>query len=258
MTMSPNCIVTSQDEFENQATELAQHLALPYVKSLHKYVGFCLELTSNGLELHHSERSKEKPLKVDFLAGTNYHRYRFGGGKHQHIARAVGLKHGLNPMVLDITAGLGRDGFILATLGCQVTLIERNPIVWALVDDAIKRANSTPWFHALKLKLINNEAVHYLSQANLQQSPPDVIYCDPMFPENKNSALVKKEMRILRQLVGDDLDTEDALELSLQVASKRVVVKRHIHAPFLNTRTPSLQIKGKSSRYDVYLCSPQK
>ncbi len=246
-------ITTTETHLADQAQVLADELHIPYHPTPQREATFSLTLTNLGLELQALNTPKHKSLRVDFLSGPNYHRYRFGGGKRQLIGRAVGLKPGYTPKVLDITAGLGRDSFVLASLGCTVTLIERSPILYALLRDGLQRANSASWFRALHLTLHHQEAASYLASLTPKQYP-DIIYCDPMFPESKQSALVKKDMRLLRDLIGDDLDADQLLPESLQVAKKRVVVKRHLHAPFLNQSTPSLQYKGKSSRYDVYLC----
>lgn len=134
-----------------------------------------------------------------------------------------------------------------------MTLLERSPVLYALLRDGLQRACSTTWFQNLSLTLHHQEACAYLASL-LPEQYPEVIYCDPMFPESKQSALVKKDMRLLRDLIGDDLDADQLLINSLKVATKRVIVKRHLHAPHLNQSRPSLQFKGKSSRYDVYLC----
>jgi 16S rRNA (guanine1516-N2)-methyltransferase len=87
---------------------------------------------------------------------------------------------------------------------------------------------------------------------------PDAVYLDPMFPpKRKKSALAKKEIRILRELVGDDPDAEDLLQISLQIATKRVIVKRHLSAPPLG-QTPDKSYSGKLVRYDVYFCSTSR
>ncbi|MBV52931.1 MAG: hypothetical protein CL816_02555 [Coxiellaceae bacterium] len=251
--MTITYITTHNTQLINQAKNLAQELNLLYNPNPEGANVFTLNLTHAGLELTSLDHPKQKPLRIDFLSGSNYHRYRFGGGKRQLIGRAIGLKSGYKPSILDLTAGLGRDGFVLASLGCSVTLLERSPVLYALLRDGLQRAHSATWFQTLSLTLHHQEAHKYLASLPAEQYP-EVIYCDPMFPESKQTALVKKDMRLLRDLIGDDLDADLLLPKSLKVATKRVVVKRHLHAPFINQSTPSIQFKGKSSRYDVYLC----
>ena len=82
--------------------------------------------------------------------------------------------------------------------------------------------------------------------------PPDVVYLDPMFPHRDKSALVKKEMRLFRPLVGDDQDAPALLEAAQALASHRVVVKRPRKAPIIEGARPGYALEGKSSRYDIY------
>ena len=121
------------------------------------------------------------------------------------IAKAVGLSGKFCPKVLDVTAGLGADAFVLASLGCQMQLIERNPIVYCLLKDGLERAillsNEDPSLLEVinRMALINTESANYLSSIE-NEDRPDIIYVDPMFPERKKSAQVKKEMQALHQI----------------------------------------------------------
>ena len=200
-------------------------------------------------------------ISIDFTKGALAHRQQFGGGRGQAIAKAIGLKSGVTPRVLDATAGLAGDAFVLATLGCPMTLIERSPVLFALIEDAIERASLSDSFQPILANgfdIINADANDYIEQSITSGSaPPDVIYIDPMFPERKKSALVKKDMQILQRLHQqdtDDADRENALLLAnaLRFARKRVVVKRPIHAPTISDKKPNTSIKSKKTRYDVY------
>ena len=194
---------------------------------------------------------------IDFLSGKKNHRRQFGGGKGQPLARAVGLKSGKTPSIVDATAGMGGDAFVLATLGCKVLMVERSPIISVLLKDALERGLQSLDAELLSdiqnLSLINADSTEYL----LAQRPSvDVIYMDPMYPEKKKKAAVKKEMLALQNLVGPDLDSEKLLATALQVAKKRVVVKRPAKAPIieLDNHKPTMSIKSPNTRYDVYLC----
>ena len=112
-----------------------------------------LELTQAGLQLHTPWFPNSQPLTIDFLQGESHHRLQYGGGKGQMIARAIGIKPHIKPRVLDLTAGLGKDGMLLATLGCDITLVERSPILFALLRDGIHRATCHPNYHNLKITL---------------------------------------------------------------------------------------------------------
>jgi 16S rRNA (guanine1516-N2)-methyltransferase len=214
--------------------------------------GFSLHYDDKGLSLYKTDEPKLGAINVDFVTGAVAHRRKFGGGKGQSIAKAVGLNKGATPVVLDATAGLGRDGFVLASLGCKVILHERHPVVAALLYDGLQRAYNDseigPWMQQ-NMSLIFGSSHTLLAQCD---SMPDVVYLDPMFPHREKSALVKKEMRVFQELVGGDTDADDLLEFAYPLASKRVVVKRPDYAPFLNDKPPSMQIKTKKNRFDVY------
>src|SRR5690606_8938845 len=107
-----------------------------------EHASFVLVLTGERLELRQDGLNAPGPVFVDFIGGAVGHRRRFGGGRGQPLAKAVGLKGGENPRVLDATAGLGRDAFVLACLGSVVTLVERSPVVAALLEDGLLRAES--------------------------------------------------------------------------------------------------------------------
>jgi 16S rRNA (guanine1516-N2)-methyltransferase len=189
---------------------------------------------------------------VDFVEGAMAHRRQFGGGSGQMIARAVGVQGRVRPRVLDATAGLGRDAFVLAALGCPLILIERQPVVAALLEDGLRRAaaDSEVAPIAARMQLLQGNAIVLLE--NWPGETPQVIYLDPMFPHRDKSALVKKEMRLFRPLVGDDDDAPALLAAALQLASHRVVVKRPRKAPAIAGPAPAYALEGKSSRYDIY------
>jgi 16S rRNA (guanine1516-N2)-methyltransferase len=230
------------------ATQWAQRLALP----LDGEAEFALQLGAEGLQLAELGPQAPGPVRVDFVEGAVAHRRLFGGGSGQMIAKAVGVQSGVRPVVLDATAGLGRDAFVLASLGCQMTLIERQPIIAALLEDGLERAllDAEVAPIARQMRLLCGNAIELMSQ--WQGEPPQVIYLDPMFPHRDKSALVKKEMRLFRPLVGDDMDAPALLEAALALATHRVVVKRPRKAPIIEGAKPSYALEGKSSRYDIY------
>ncbi|MEN8215361.1 MAG: class I SAM-dependent methyltransferase [Pseudomonadota bacterium] len=204
-------------------------------------------LTTERLELR-DMTTRMGPVYVDFVGGALGYRRRYGGGRKQPLAKAIGLKDGTT--VLDATAGLGRDAFILAHLGCHVQMIERSPVVAALLYNGLQRAEQDAKIGTLikeRLQLIHHDAQDWLLQLSEQ---PDVIYLDPMYPHRKKSALVKKEMRLFRAIVGDDLDAPALLKVALACARRRVVVKRPKWAPSLEK--PSFYIESENTRFDVY------
>ncbi|MGA4446965.1 class I SAM-dependent methyltransferase [Ectopseudomonas chengduensis] len=213
---------------------------------------FALQLGDDGLQLVELGDKAPGPVRVDFVEGAAAHRRQFGGGSGQMIAKAVGVQSGIRPRILDATAGLGRDSFVLASLGCEMTLIERQPLVAALLEDGLRRAalNLDVAPIVARMRLLTGNAIELMR--SWQGEAPQVIYLDPMFPHRDKSALVKKEMRLFRPFVGDDLDAPALLEAALALATHRVVVKRPRKAPAIEGGKPGYVLEGKSSRYDIY------
>jgi 16S rRNA (guanine1516-N2)-methyltransferase len=240
-------------ECEDAARRLARRLGLPFGgDGAHQ-----LQLGPDGLQLAWIGSGAPGPVRGDFVHGAAAHRRRFGGGSGQMIARAAGIAPGVRPRILDATAGLGRDAFVLAGLGCEVTLIERNPLVAALLEDGLRRAlaDAAAAPAASRMKLLEGDAAAMMRNwEDWAGEAPQVVYLDPMFPpRGRNaSALVKKEMRLFRPLVGDDGDASLLLAAALSLASHRVVVKRPRRAPPLGGMAPTYALEGKSSRFDVY------
>lgn len=195
-------------------------------------------------------------IQVDFVCGANRHRRLHGGGRGQLLAKAIGLKSGNKiPSVLDVTAGLGRDAFVLASLGCAVTLYERSPLVHLLLEDGLARAAHSQ--DAELVEIARRMTLNLVDAASAlpgleNHQRPDVIYIDPMFPERRKTAAVKKDMAAFHSLLGPDMDADALLDLALAQALCRVVVKRPRHAPSLAGCKPSLVFEGDSTRFDVY------
>lgn len=241
------------------AVALAAELALPLVteQSLVPAI-YWLFLTGERLELRKRGAGAPGPVYVDFTAGVADYRRRFGGGRQQPLARAAGLKGVAAPAVVDPTAGLGHDAFVLACLGCQVRLIERSPVIAALLRDGLQRAAQDPDIGKMvieRLSLHHGNGQDYLQGLGESQWP-DVIYLDPMYPHRRKAALASKEMRLLRALAGDDCDAPELLAVALTRARRRVVVKRPRLAPVLSGPAPDAQIITPNTRFDLYLRHP--
>lgn len=196
--------------------------------------------------------SPDQSLVIDFAGGAVGYRLRQGEGRGQALPKAIGMAKGGNPSVVDATAGMGRDAFLLASLGATVTLIERNPTVHAALVDGMARARDTSDVLAEiigRMTLLLGDSRELLGELS-----PDVVLVDPMHPPRGKTALVKKEMRTLRELVGDDPDQRELIEAALGAARQRVVLKWPLRAAQLEgLRKPSHQILGKTTRYDVFM-----
>ncbi|MCW8955547.1 MAG: class I SAM-dependent methyltransferase [Gammaproteobacteria bacterium] len=244
----------SSSHLQDKARSLARQLGLHCVPASDTDSPLQLNLTDEFIELR--DNQAHNAIHVDFIEGSLAHRKQYGGGRGQAIAKAIGLKPGTSPpTIIDATAGLGKDAFVLACLGCPVTMVERSAIVATLVTDAIQRAMDDADFQNLRahgFDLIQSNARDYLQQLD-DAARPDVIYLDPMYPEKKKSALVKKNMQILQKLLGQDEDTDSLLTAALNCARKRVVVKRPKGAIAIAGPKPTMAIDSKKTRYDVYV-----
>ncbi len=191
-------------------------------------------------------------LEIDFTSGAVAHRLRFGGGRGQDLPKAIGLKKGACPHVVDATAGLGRDAFLLASLGARVTLIERSPQIHRLLKAALEKAQAGEMAEIVsRMELLCGDA-----KTLLPALAPEVVLVDPMHPPRGNSALVKQDMRQLREIVGEDPDAAALINAALSVAQNRVVLKWPRKAALPEgLPKPSHQILGKSTRYDVWMCA---
>lgn len=192
------------------------------------------------------------PLRIDFESEAWNRRLQKLSIKNELLAKAVGLKKQIPLTILDANAGLGQDTFILAALGASVWSAERSSVIHCLLSDAFERAKQNS-----ELKpVIEAIVLRHEDARNLIQDPPvnfDVIYLDPMFPDKKGNALVKKEMQIFQRFLGADEDADELVEVALSSVCKRVVLKRPKLAGFALNKKPDLQFEGSSTRFDVYL-----
>ena len=242
--------------FEQLKGCLPEHLDLKLCSELPRTTGdLVLIVGSNGLSLGETGKKAPKPIQVNFVSGKSAHRRQFGGGKGQMIAKAVGMKSGVKPSVVDVTAGLGGDAFVLAGLGCEMLLLERHPVVAALLQDGLDRAaeDSDAVEVTQHMRLEPGNSIENLAKVVEETGfNPQVVYVDPMFPAREKSAEIKKEMKLFHQLVGMDTDDDQLLAKALEIATHRVVVKRPRKAPIIAGPEPSYVLEGKSSRYDIY------
>lgn len=251
LPMTSLAVYTANTELHTQALALAGRLALPCIFQPDERYDSLLILTPDYLGLQQNGE-KSHPLYVDFLSGKMQYRCQHATMRNETLVRAMGLKKNTSPTLIDATTGLGRDSFLLASLGFNVTSLERSPIIFELLQDGLARALQHPKANliAQHLQLIHTDAIAWLKQA----PPANIIYLDPMFPERKKSALVKKEMRFFHPIVGDDVDADLLLQTALTCATQRVVVKRPRLAQALKSeRKPSFVLTGSSSRFDIYL-----
>jgi 16S rRNA (guanine1516-N2)-methyltransferase len=229
---------------------------------------FSLVQTPEGLGLKSTLPELRGLFHLDYLQGNLGFRLTPERVLHEPLAKVID-KHA---WVIDATGGLGKDGLMLAMMGCKVWMCEAHPLLSALIQDALERAKNSPNFnfflgHPDKFQFFPEDAKNILEKlVNLpKENRPEIVYLDPMFPVRKKSSLVKKEMQWLKAIHDEPNSTEqphaylvtpeEALfDLAIKTATKRVIVKRPLHAPTLVQKPPpSFSKLFQSARFDVYL-----
>jgi 16S rRNA (guanine1516-N2)-methyltransferase len=234
-------VIAVSAEFRVKAKALAEELQLPFEAetNLHLVVGERLELREAN--------PKTGPVYVDFSALKR----KYGVGVRRPtdlIAKAVGA----GASVIDATAGLGQDAFVMALYGCEVRMLERSPVIYALLRDGLERAKADSDIAAIISKLslqLADAKTFLLTLPGVER--PEAVYLDPMYPESGKTAAKRKEMRLFREVVGDDTDVQELFEAGLEAAKKRIVIKRPIKAPEL--AKPNFVLSGTTTRFDVYV-----
>lgn len=168
----------------------------------------------------------------------------------ENIVKAAKIKESLNPICVDMTAGLGEDSFLIAASGFNVYMFESNKTIFTLLKDGLDRAKENELLKdiAERITAINENSIEGISKIS---SSIDVVYLDPMFPERQKSSLIKKKFQLLQQLERPCNNGEELLEAAISVKPKKIVIKRPLKAEFLGGRKASYQINGKTIRYDV-------
>ena len=236
-------VVSVQGESPARAREAAKQLTLEY-GNYQDAVGLILVVgeTSAWLELDGVK------VAVQFDSAAMQHRRK--GGHNEMLGRAVGLKADRKPLIWDATGGLGRDAFVLADLGCEVTLCERVPVLAWLLDQAVQAAAVSG---ADQVREAAERMSVLAGDSKTRRAPAGtVIYLDPMFPERKKAAAVKKEAVMLQHLADQVDDGESLWQWAWDQPVERIVVKRPLRAPILGHIRPAHTLKGKSVRFDVF------
>lgn len=256
---SPSITVSStisSNTFLQKAEKIAASTGLKFEPLFEKCTSTSiLCLTPDGLQLISKKPHSRKYrilLYVDFVKGKSGYRLKRDCTIKQPLAKAVGIKPGFRPVIIDATTGLGQDGFVLASLGCKVTLVERNPLLYSLLEDGLARAmkdNKTASIVSNNMTLHHADSILHLDETSKCY---DTVYLDPMYPERNTSALGRETMRTIKSLVGDDGDAGELFHKASRTAKKRVTVKRPIRADSLTPGKPDHVITLKSSRYDIY------
>lgn len=248
-------VLDGNAEYHERALCLAQRLQLPLLHAPHADYSYYLEYQQGRLQLRAATQTSLGPLVVDFAQGSLGFRARHSVLSRELLIRAAGLINSHEGRtVLDATAGLGCDSFMLALAGAQVTAIEHAPVVAALLQDGLDRARSdeTTVLVAQRVTFHEADAVKWITQS---RALFDVVYLDPLFPERKKSALVKKDMQYLQAIATPTLDADVLFAAAYACAKERIVVKRPGRVGHLSDKKPTYSLSGPSIRFDVYRVS---
>ena len=224
-------------------------------------------LEARGLALVPGERGltlvSEDGLALRVDLSRDLRRLRPQNLSRELLVRAARVRGVRQPRVLDATAGMGEDSLLLAAAGFEVTLYEHDRAVAALLRDAIARAGEDP-ADALsravaRMRLVEGDSVAAmrrlatgLSDGTVPEGGrPDVVLLDPMFPERRKSASVKKKAQLLQRLEAPCEDEGAMLGAAVALRPRKVVIKRPAKGPWLAGERPSYSVSGKAVRYDV-------
>ncbi len=254
--MSSIAVLVAGDDADvgGRARDLGARLGIDVVECGDDEFELLVAVTAEGLELR-QPHERVRPVTADFTSGR-FRRRVARLGRRSLIARALGYK-GQPLRVLDTTAGLGTDAMTMACLGCDVTAVERDGVVHALLEDGLSRALHADGVAeaAGRVGLLCADGIQVVSRSG---EPFDVVYLDPMFPVRRKTALPSRELQALARLVGRDETHEGELllEAALRSGAARVVVKRADDGPVLDAsdrQGPDVQFSGRTARFDVYL-----
>lgn len=254
MSVEEAVVVVGDSVSGVQARALATTLGLPFLKdseSLPREIRFSLQYLSQGLSLCEHGSNVPSPTRVDFYNPQLEQRVR-DSIRQQNLIKALGLKKSVRPSILDAMAGLGKDGFLMASTGCSVLMLEQSKVVHALLEDGLQRLSSSNRELSSQLALRQADFM----QGDFGMNEFDIVYLDPMYPGSDRKSKAKKDMNRLHDLLGNASDKgeeSEQLAMALEIARKRVTVKRPKNAPDFAEVKPQLVYKGSSARFDVYL-----
>ncbi len=201
------------------------------------------------------------PLVVDFGSAKLRHRLK-NGADSEAIVKAVGVKASVRSdhLIYDFTAGLGTEAFLLARAGFRVVAFERDPAVFQLLVDALRRYRRITDLPTIDLEFREGDATGAEIRVNAY-----AVTIDPMFEDAATTvkSLPKKEMALLRRMLAPSSEQEmtHLFHRARKSAEARVIVKRpHGAADLVSTDeagkrlVPVHRLEGKSARFDIYSC----
>ena len=228
-------------------------------------------ITDGDMHLQQSERGLELVCGEQTIRGDfedMLPRLKPGNMQCEMLVKAARIKGMEHPKLLDATAGMGEDSLILAAAGFEVTMYEYNPVIAALLRDALTRAAGNPTLAecVAHMRLIEGDSIESMRRLAARADEetgaagdsditvvPDVILLDPMFPTRQKSALVKKKFQVLHNVEQPCVNEEDMLMAAIGLKPKKIIIKRPVKGPYLAGIKPSYSLAGKAVRYDCII-----
>ena len=210
----------------------------------------------NGLSLRRDDQglaliSEDQILRGDFTKMIP--RVKAGNISKELLVKAAKIKDADHKLrAVDATAGLGEDSLLLAAAGFQVTLFERNPVIYQLLTDALERAAEIPELASIATRMTvrNEDSIEAMKSLDFT---PDVILLDPMFPERQKSALVKKKLQMIQKLETPCMDEKEIVSAAMNAKPKKLIIKRPPKGPWLAGLKPDYSNEGKAVRFDCFV-----
>lgn len=234
------------EQYKQEAEILAEKLGCSVIQESPS--GLYLHFGEDGLSLSDGTTS----LQGDFRDHIRRLKPNNLGG--ELLVKAAKLKNlPEHPTAIDATAGLGEDSLLLAASGYHVKMIERDPVIAALLKDAVRRGLEDPDLQDIvsRMEVLEGDSINLL-----KEQKADLVYLDPMFPGRAKSGLVKKKFQLLHHLEAPCTEEEEILHAAMEASPRRVVIKRPVKAPYLAGKKPSYSISGKVIRYDCIVLLP--
>jgi len=242
-------IKAAMPSLQSRAEKLSREFHLPLFSEKNNF-NYFLNVTEEHIELISKKEKNFLPIYVDFLEDKFLRRTFKKDLSEELLAKAVGIKKNNKLQVWDLTAGWGCDAFLLVMMGCDVKMVERSAPMVILLQDGLERFFQYQRdISSSQFSLVYADSLDFLNKTD---EKPDVICLDPMYPSTRKSALVKKEMQILKELLEPQEDITPLFLAAMKKAKKRVVIKRGLHSPFVGNKRPDFQFLGKSIRFDVF------
>ena len=207
-----------------------------------------LVLQEDNLYFNFKKERALTPLKIDIQKGALG--WRLARAKHEtHLKKAIGKTD--RPLrILDATAGLLGDSMIMLALGHSVTAYEQSKILYMLLNNELNQLSETD-SNLINFQLINSN----VCETKFNEESFDVIYFDPMYPEDKASSARRSDLKKINSILeieGLASDPESTFTYLRNIPSTKLIVKRPLKADAFKGSI-NYQVLGKSVRFDIYL-----